>query len=83
VQVIDPAAFGGAGEFCRETSWLADKCRASAPISDGSPVRLPGQAGLARKRKAEADGVEVYPGILDALAPYATKFGVLPPKNIS
>ncbi len=83
VQVLDPSAFGGSAEFARETGWLATACRASAPVPGGEPVRLPGERGLARKRRALAEGVEVYPGILDALAPLAAKYNVNPPRPLS
>lgn len=79
VQVTDPSAFGGAEAFRRETSWLASACRASAPVPGVEAVRLPGERGLARKRAALADGVELYPGVLAGLEPYATAFGVAPP----
>jgi LDH2 family malate/lactate/ureidoglycolate dehydrogenase len=77
VQVFDPTAFGGG--FTRQTSWLAEACRACPPVPGVDAVRLPGQRGLELKRKALAEGVPLYPGILDALAPHAAKFGVTLP----
>ncbi|MBM3978811.1 MAG: Ldh family oxidoreductase [Planctomycetes bacterium] len=82
VQVHDPAAFGGAEAFARETSWLAVACRASAPAG-AEPVRVPGERGLARKRAALANGVELYAGILDALAPVAARYGVPVPAPLT
>lgn len=79
VQVIDPGAFGGAEAFKRETGWLASACRDTPPVPGVEAVRLPGQRGLARKRRALAEGVPLYPGIMEALAPFAAKFGVAPP----
>ncbi len=79
VQATDPAAFGGAAAFRRETGWTAAACRASAPAPGVDAVRLPGDRGLARKRAALAEGVELYPGILDALAPHAARLGVAAP----
>ncbi|MFO0796959.1 MAG: Ldh family oxidoreductase [Gemmataceae bacterium] len=76
VQATDPAAFGGAAEFRRETGWLAAACRAAAPAPGVAAVRLPGERGLARKRAALANGVELYAGILEALAPHAERLGV-------
>ena len=77
VQVIDPAAFGGLDAFRRETGWLAAACRDTPPVPGVDAVRLPGQRGLANKRKALAEGVALYPGIMDArCAPFAPKFGV-------
>lgn len=82
VQVIDPSAFGGTDAFRRETSWLANACRDSTPVPGIDAVRLPGERGLARKREALANGVAIYPGIMEALAPHAAKRGVKPPAPI-
>lgn len=79
VQCFDPAAFGGTDSFLRQTSWLADACRACPPTPGVDTVRLPGQRGLERKRKALADGVDLYPGILDALVPFAEKWSIRVP----
>lgn len=80
VQVIDPSAFGGLGAFERQMGTLAAQCRASAPRPGGPPVRLPGEGGLARRARQLREGVSLYPGILEALEPWATRHGVpLPP----
>jgi len=78
VQVHDPAAFGGADAFRRQTGWLAGACRSSPPVPGGDAVRLPGERGLANKRRALAEGLPLYPGILDSLAPHAARLGVAP-----
>ena len=80
VQVIDPTAFGGADAFRRETGWLATACRNSPPVPGVEAVRLPGQRGLERKRRALAEGVVLYAGILESLEPFAKKVGVALPK---
>ena len=77
VQVFDPSAFGGG--FTRQTTWLAEACRACPPVPGVDAVRVPGQRGLELKRRALAEGVPLYPGILDALAPHAGRFGVALP----
>jgi LDH2 family malate/lactate/ureidoglycolate dehydrogenase len=76
VQVWDPEAFGGREAFLRQTGWLVEACHASPPRREGSPVRLPGEAGLARRRRAAAEGVPLYPTILPALGPWAERFGL-------
>jgi L-lactate dehydrogenase len=81
VQVIDPAAFGGRDAFTRQTGWLAQACRTTAPRPGVERVRLPGDQALARKRAALADGVVLHPGVLDALKPWAEKFGVAVPES--
>lgn len=83
VQVIDPSAFGGGADFCRETEWLARACRASAPAPGFDGVRLPGERGLARKRRALAEGVELYAGVMAALEPHAARLGVPVPAVIT
>lgn len=83
VQVTDPEAFGGLAAFRRETSWLAAACRATPPVPGVDAVRMPGQRGLERKRQALAEGVALYPGIMESLANFATKFGVNPPQPLT
>ena len=82
LQVIDPAAFGGRDAFIRQTSWLAGACRSSAPRPGVERVRVPGEGALARKRTAMAAGVEMYPGVLEALRPWAERFGVAMPESM-
>jgi LDH2 family malate/lactate/ureidoglycolate dehydrogenase len=82
LQVMNPKAFGGEEAFTRQTSCLAAACRQSPPVPGGELVRLPGQRALARKRRALAEGVALYPGILEALTPYAVKWSIAPPKAL-
>jgi LDH2 family malate/lactate/ureidoglycolate dehydrogenase len=79
LQIIDPEAFGGLAALTRQTQWLADACHASRPVDGGPPVRLPGEGGLRRRREQLAHGVNLHPAILPALAPWAQRFGVVPP----
>ncbi|MEM7041684.1 MAG: Ldh family oxidoreductase [Pseudomonadota bacterium] len=79
LQVFDPDAFGGLANFNRQTGWVADACRATPPVPGSDPVRLPGEAALARKRAALQHGLTLYPGIMDSLHPWADRLGVSPP----
>jgi LDH2 family malate/lactate/ureidoglycolate dehydrogenase len=79
LQVADPSAFSGTDDFTRQTSWLAEACRNDTPKTGGGPVRMPGDGALARKRKALAEGLEVYPGLMENLAKIGTKLGVNAP----
>jgi LDH2 family malate/lactate/ureidoglycolate dehydrogenase len=79
VQAIDPAAFGGIEAYLRQTSWIAAACRANPPAPGVAAVRLPGQQGLAARRRAMAEGVALYPGIMGKLAGWAAKLEVAPP----
>jgi LDH2 family malate/lactate/ureidoglycolate dehydrogenase len=83
VQVFDPAAFGGSTAFIRETGWIAAACRDNPPAPGVTAVRLPGQQALAKKRAALKDGVALYPGIMDALKPWAGKLSVALPKSMA
>ena len=79
VQIFDPRLYGGEKDFVRQTQWVADACRNTPPRRGFDRVRLPGESGLARRRRQLAEGVELYPSILPALAPWAEKLGVQPP----
>jgi L-lactate dehydrogenase len=79
VQAINPAAFGGADAFRRETSWTADACRQCPPRPGIDRVRLPGDRGLERKRRALTEGVVLYPGVMEALATHAKRLAVTVP----
>jgi L-lactate dehydrogenase len=79
IQVIDPAAFGGSGAFTAETQAVAQACRAATPIDPGNPVRMPGEAALARKARQLAEGVQLHEGIAPALEALARKLGLTMP----
>ena len=79
VQVFDPALFGGREDFIRQTAQVAGACRATPPRAGVERVRLPGESGLRRREAQLANGVELYPGIMKALAPWALKFGITEP----
>jgi L-lactate dehydrogenase len=79
ITVHDPAAFGGLDAFLRQTGWLAAACLASPPRDPARPVRLPGQAALARKRRAMAEGLTLHPSIAPGLLAEARRLGVEAP----
>jgi LDH2 family malate/lactate/ureidoglycolate dehydrogenase len=80
VQVFDSSRFSGRSEFERQTAWLAHACRTTAPRPGVDAVRIPGEQGLARKKRALVEGAALFPSILPALAPWSEKFGVRPPE---
>jgi L-lactate dehydrogenase len=82
VQVLDPARFGGIEAFRRQTDWLADACHAATPRPGGDRVRLPGERGLAMYRKQTAEGVGLYPGIIESLRPFAAELRVEVPAPV-
>jgi L-lactate dehydrogenase len=82
LMLVDPDRFGGRDAFVRETSRLAELCRAT-PVAPGAPpVRLPGAAALARRAQQLADGVELHPTALVKLAPWAEKLRVAMPTSL-
>ena len=82
VQVLDPDAFGGGEAFTRQTGWLVDACRASPPRPGVERVRLPGEAGLARKREQLQHGVALHPGIMPTLEPWAQRWEIRLPDSL-
>lgn len=78
LQVMNPGCFGGAQEFRRQTGQLAAACRATPPRPGFERVRLPGETGLRRRVEQLGHGVELHPGIMPALEPWARKLGVEP-----
>ena len=76
IQVLSPALFGGAEEFRRQAEHVAATCRATPPRPGVERVRLPGENGLRCRAEQLAHGVDLYPGIVAALAPWSAKLGV-------
>jgi L-lactate dehydrogenase len=76
LQVLDPEAFGGRDAFVRQMDWLAAACRSATPRPGAESVRLPGERGLALERRQRAEGIALYPGILESLVPWAERLGV-------
>lgn len=77
LQMIDPYAFGGRDAFERQMQWIADACHLNAPADPDKPVRLPGEAGLARRSHQLAHGVLLNPDILAALRPWVEQSGLV------
>ncbi len=82
VQVLNPALFGGEENFLRQTTWIAEACRAISPQPDVQRVRLPGETGLKRRENQLQHGIELYPSIMTVLAPWADEFGVTVPEPV-
>ena len=79
VVAFAPPMFAGAEPFGRQVDWLAEACRASRPASASRGVRIPGELALERKAAALRDGVELFPGIAQALRALADRLGRPPP----
>ena len=79
LQIINPDCFGGRDAFLRETSFFAQSCQ-ETPVRPGAPpVRVPGQAALARRAAQLAHGVTLYPTIMPVLIPWAESLKVTVP----
>lgn len=76
ITIYDPDAFGGHSDFLRQMDHLAGSCIHNVPRVAGTKVRLPGQAGLALRAQQLKQGVDLHPGILPALLPFADSFSV-------
>ena len=83
LQIFAPAFFGGSENFLRQTTHVAEACRATPPRPGFERVRLPGEAGLRRREAQLANGVELYPSIMPALLPWSGKLGVTAPRPIA
>jgi LDH2 family malate/lactate/ureidoglycolate dehydrogenase len=82
IMLFDPAGFGGADAFARETTFVADAVRRSRPRPGAAPPRMPGERALALRDRQLAQGVWLYPSIMPALAPWSDKLGVRAPEPI-
>lgn len=83
VQVIDPDAFGGRESFVRQSTWLAQACRANPPAPGVAEVRVPGDNAARHRRAALADGVPVSDEALAELRTWAHELGVTPPGDFA
>ena len=77
--LFDPDAFGGRDAFTAESGFLAAACRAANVPEGTARVRMPGERGLAARRDALANGVTLYPGIMERLEEWAERLGVETP----
>ncbi len=76
IQVCDPRLFGGEHSFVKQTSFIAEACRATPPRSGFDRVRMPGDMALAKRSKQLKEGVELFDTIIPNLIPYSEKLGV-------
>jgi L-lactate dehydrogenase len=74
LQVLDPRAFGEWQDYLREADYLLNACRNAAPDHVDAPVRVPGERAWARRQAGLAGGVALYPGVLEALRPWADRW---------
>lgn len=83
LQVIDPRAFAGLESFKHQTSAVAAQCRASRPAQPGTPVRTPGENGLALSAQAKQQGLALHPAIMPSLGVWAAQLGIAIPTALA
>ncbi|WP_108663803.1 Ldh family oxidoreductase [Acuticoccus kandeliae] len=76
VQVIDPEAFGGRDNFLRQSTFMAEACRATPPGPGVTQVRVPGDSAAGHRRAALSKGVPVSAEVLAGLVTWAEELGV-------
>jgi L-lactate dehydrogenase len=79
VLVLDPAKFGGAEAFLRESGWMAEAVRSNPPRPGMGAPRMPGALAMTKREKALAEGVALHPSVPPALAKLAERYGIAPP----
>ena len=82
VLIIDPARFGGAEAFLRETGWMENAVHANRPAPGVERVRLPGERGLALRREGLAKGVVLHQSIPPMLKNRAEAAGLAMPRPV-
>ena len=82
LMIVNPEALGGRLQFLKEATFIARACLDAEPIDESRPVRLPGQAALAKKSAQLEKGVALEPGILPSLEEWSDKLGVPAPLPI-
>ena len=84
LQVLDPAAFCAPDAYQREIRYLVESVQGSRPDDSDKPVRVPGQGAWATRRAQLNQGVDLDPGVLTMLEPFAAAAGVpVPPETPS
>ncbi len=76
VLTLDPAFFGGLDAFRAEMDHFVQRCLDSRPREAGKPVRMPGHAGIARRRQYLEDGIPLPADVLDSVRTAARDGGL-------
>lgn len=76
VLTLDPEFFGGLEALRAEMGHFVDRCHSSRPRVAGEPVRMPGHAGLARRRRYLESGVPLPDDVCQAVRQAAQDSGL-------
>lgn len=79
LQVLDPQAFAPAADYDREVNHLAAIIEGSPPDDPQAPVRIPGRRAWRDRARQIESGVELDPGTVAAMVPYAAGLAVPEP----
>lgn len=82
IQMIDPQAFGSSVDYVRQIETFKTLCEQCHSVPGDEPVRVPGQAAWQRRQRQLSNGVELYPTIMQDLAPWADRLGVALPTKV-
>ena len=82
LQVFDPLAFGSRDDYYAQIDHLVHCVSISRPDDAEQPVRVPGQRAWRRRAEQLRGGVALYPGIFDALLPFAAASHLIPPSPV-
>lgn len=76
VMALNVEAFGALDDFTRNTSRAFDEMRASTPLPDHSPVRLPGDDKHKQVTQRTEDGVQINVALFNDLKTLAAEHGI-------
>lgn len=79
VMALAPAAFGMADDFASNAARVFAEMRASTPLPDHDPVRLPGDGKTAAAEARRKDGIALNPALCRDLNKLAVDCGLAPP----
>lgn len=75
ITLYDIESFAGNKDFLRQMDEIATQCIDNPPRSGISAVRLPGQAGQAKRTNQLRSGVRLHPDIAKSLASFCQQYG--------
>jgi LDH2 family malate/lactate/ureidoglycolate dehydrogenase len=82
IEVVDPRAFGDWADYLAEIDHLLEACRRALPDDPAVPVRVPGERAWLRRKRALEEGLEPYPGVMDAMAVWAERLAIPAPQPL-
>lgn len=75
ITLYDIESFAGNEDFLRQMDEIATQCINNPPRPGIGAVRLPGQAGQAKRTEQLKSGVRLHPDIANSLASFCQQFG--------